>query len=676
MSLRFRHLRLRAQTPSGLFGADVDFPDGLVLLRANNTMGKSTLVNAIAYVLAIEQVFGPRKEIPLPPSMLSKLQDDQGQELDVLQSDVFLEIENGKGQSLTIRRSAAGTRDRRLITVWYGPQLTKPATHYQQEDLYTELSRAAQSKAGFDHRLAQFMGWELPAAPRFNGSVGPLYAQCIFPFLFVEQKRGWSSIGATLPRFLQIRDMAERSVEFLLNLDVSDIAASRQELLNSEQELQRKWNTRVSDIRAVLYSIGASINGLPSHAVAQWPPEIEPAITVQGANREAVPLTDVIRNHRATLAELESTMVATVGAVADSVSSELNLVAVQVDEQQAKVTRLFKDVQATKADNFALEERLTLLREDIRHYQDLTKLRNLGSTMELKVTSGECPTCHQQIAQSLLTQTDPEPVMSLDQNLEFLQEQRKTFEQLLRIGKAELEKREQSFLSGQENLRRLQARVRTLRATLVQDDRAPSLADVQARVALSAEVDRLSSAAERLDTLLHGFSELAEEYRSIQTETSALPESKLSDEDKVKRNELEASLQDQEFEYGFSSFEPGLLHIDETSFTPTREGFNLGFDVSASDGIRLIWGYLLALLELERSHDTNHPGFIIFDEPQQHKPGQADFAKFLQRASVSKDFAQQVIIATSEETDVLRQLCGEVPYSLIGFEGRTLQKIS
>lgn len=676
MSLRFRHLRLRAQTSSGLFGADVDFPDGLVLLRANNTMGKSTLVNAIAYALAIEQVFGPRKEIPLPPSMLSKLQDDHGNELDVLQSDVYLEIENGKGESLTIRRGAAGTRDRRLMTVWYGPQLTKPATHYQQEDLYTELSGAAQSKAGFDHRLAQFIGWELPAAPRFNGSVGPLYTQCIFPFLFVEQKRGWSSIGATIPRFLQIRDMAERSVEFLLDLDVSDIAASRQELFNKEQEVQRRWGTRISDIRAALSSIGATITELPARAVAQWPPEIDPAVYVQLSNREAVLLTDLIRRHRSTLQELESTIISTVGDVAENVANELSAVAVHLDDQQAKVTKLFKDVQATKADNFALEERLTLLSEDIRHYQDLTKLRNLGSTMELKVTSGECPTCHQRIAQSLLAQTDPEPVMSLDQNLAFLKEQRKTFEQLLRIGKAELVKREQIFVVGQETLRKLQSRVRTLRATLVQDDRAPSLADVQARVALSTEVDRLSSAAERTESLLQGLAELAEEYRSIQSEIAALPESKLSDEDKVKRTVLEASLQEQELEYGFSSFEPGLLHIDETSFTPTREGFNLGFDVSASDGIRLIWGYLLAHLELARSHDTNHPGFVIFDEPQQHKPGQADFAKFLQKASVSKDFAQQVIIATSEESDVLRQLCGNVPYSLISFEGRTLRQIS
>lgn len=38
---------------------------------------------------------------------------------------------------------------------------------------------------------------------------------------------------------------------------------------------------------------------------------------------------------------------------------------------------------------------------------------------------------------------------------------------------------------------------------------------------------------------------------------------------------------------------------------------------SASDAIRVVWAYLLGMLEVARVKDTNHPEFLVFDEPKQ-----------------------------------------------------------
>jgi hypothetical protein len=45
--MRFRRLVIRLQTTDGPYGVTLDFPDGLVVVWADNTMGKSTCVKSI-----------------------------------------------------------------------------------------------------------------------------------------------------------------------------------------------------------------------------------------------------------------------------------------------------------------------------------------------------------------------------------------------------------------------------------------------------------------------------------------------------------------------------------------------------------------------------------------------------------------------------------------------------
>jgi hypothetical protein len=54
MSLRLRALRLRALTAEGEFGRDLHFDAGLVVLRAENSMGKTTATSSVLYALGME----------------------------------------------------------------------------------------------------------------------------------------------------------------------------------------------------------------------------------------------------------------------------------------------------------------------------------------------------------------------------------------------------------------------------------------------------------------------------------------------------------------------------------------------------------------------------------------------------------------------------------------------
>ena len=51
---------------------------------------------------------------------------------------------------------------------------------------------------------------------------------------------------------------------------------------------------------------------------------------------------------------------------------------------------------------------------------------------------------------------------------------------------------------------------------------------------------------------------------------------------------------------------------------PTSDGFDMKFDSSASDNIRAIWAYTIALLKTSLETQGNHPAIILFDEPAQH----------------------------------------------------------
>ena len=179
--MKFRKLQIRIQTSSGQYGANIEFADGLVVVWADNSMGKSTCVRSMLIALGMEAMLTfSRTDLPLPPAVKSRLDSDSGEHR-VLESEVFLEIENASGQRIVTQRTIKGQRDKNLITVHTGPLLTQPDYVATSRDYFVNLQGSATRGHGFHHFLAEFLGWTLPAVQSFDGSERPLYLQCIFP---------------------------------------------------------------------------------------------------------------------------------------------------------------------------------------------------------------------------------------------------------------------------------------------------------------------------------------------------------------------------------------------------------------------------------------------------------------------------------------------------------------
>jgi hypothetical protein len=304
--LRIKHLRLRVATRKTIYGCDIPFTNGLNVLHAGNTSGKSTCMQSIIYALGLERCLGPQLDVPLPYAMRERIHQHPDAPYEpVLNSYVELEIENAANHALTIHRDVVGGKDRRLIQSWNAPRLTTPNIGGSQRDFFVHDPGAAQREDGFHAYLANFLGWELPQVPRFDGSESPLYLEAIFPMLFVEQKRGWSTIQGPFPTFLRIQDVARRVMEFLLDLEAGKIRRERAELRRALTTLQQRWTDKVS----FLTELGGRIvrfRGIPNSPAADF--FHNPEVNIEVFQEDEWQLvSSVIQKYIELIEELEAT---------------------------------------------------------------------------------------------------------------------------------------------------------------------------------------------------------------------------------------------------------------------------------------------------------------------------------------------------------------------------------
>lgn len=671
--MRLRRLQLRLATDDGPYGGSLDFPDGLLVVWADNSMGKSTCVKSILVALGMEAMLTTsRTDLPLPPAVTSIL-DAGDQQFNVIEADIFLEIENLAGRRITIQRTVKGSRDADLVTVHDGPVLTDSHTSAATTDYFVNRSGSAQRESGFHHFLAEFMGWVLPVVQTYDGYEYPLYLQCVFPFLVVEQTRGWATIQPPLPTHFRIRDVHKRTIEFLVGLEAYAIGLRRQELTFEKVRIESEWAARLGEAVQVANGIEGTVHGLPQRPIAEWPPLIPPGITVPSGD-SWLTLTQRIQQAGQQHQALVQQEIPRVQEIASSAALQLSQVEDRVKEREVVLARLLDAFRQEQEEAKSVRLRIDTLDEDIQRNKDAKTLRQLGSRRDSLVESGLCPVCHQHIQDSLIPLAAQQAVMSLDDNIRFLAEQRRTFESVLANSERITESRERQVRMARQELGELREQVRALKQTLVSDGRLPSIAALQSRLQLEGRIAADTQSLERFNDIVAQFTPLAARWHAIAVELSAMPADDVTENDRAKLREWTRLFQQQLREYGFRSLPTGEVTISEDTYRPEHSGFDLQTSISASDLIRTIWSYLHGLLELSRSMHTNHPGLIVFDEPRQQSTREVSFAELLRRASTAAESRQQVVFFTSENRSALQQQLSGLPHSLVAIDGRFLTK--
>jgi hypothetical protein len=673
MSLRIHRLRLSVTTASGLYGVDIPFDNGLVIIRADNTSGKSTCVQSILYALGLEAMLTARHEPPLPPAMTQRLLDALGRELDVLQSHVLLEVEGTNGRRMTVRRAVKDeTRRTALIQTWDGWLLSEPDKHLPQRDYFVRMPGAATHESGFHFELAKLLGWDLPILVRPDGTEAPLYVEMIFPLLCVEQKRGWGGIQVQMPPYAGVPEPRKRAIEFVLGLGVYQRVRRRLGLRQQEVTLGQRWKQSLQRFRGTLDGMGVVLQDLPESPPLEWPLTPAPRLTVAEAEGWR-PIAEAARVLRREYQELVERTVPQTAQLETETSERLSILESDLAQVTSAGAELAEETNLERAQLASIDRRLQALTEDRRKTRDIQTLQRLGGQAHLHLLEGECPTCHQQIPQSLVEQPTLRTPMSVDENLAFIDEQMGTFRFMRQDASQRLSARRERLAALRDRAAAIRREIRAARTTLVSPEGLPSVAVIQRQLEVDQRIRRLADVEQSFVGLLDELAGIVVELVRVRSELVSTSSEDLSDDDERHLHLLETSFLDQVQEYGFGSFPVSTLGISRVTYLPTREGFDIGHDVSASDWIRVIWAYLLGLLEVSRRLPSAHPGLLIFDEPRQQETDPSSFRALLRRASQASSFDQQVILVTSEPPDELLPELSRLPHQYIPFVGRLLR---
>ena len=656
--LRFGTIQISVITDKGVFGVRHSFQPGMNIIRANNFGGKSTLLTSMVYVLGLEGMFSPSQDIPLPHVVTSYIDQADNNDARVTESWVSLEISNSRRETVTVSRAIVSSRDRRLITVRKGAAIENPDSAGPSTDYFVRTHRAAVSDLGFHRFLAEFIGWSLPKAAQYDGDDSPLYLETLFPLLFVEQKLGWGRIPARFPTWLGVKDVRRRTVEFILKLDAYDIAAERTAIMAEMSRIRSAWTENRAAAGRRATALGTILNAIPTEPAPKWPPEVTPQILISSKGGQWERLTEHLHRLRLRLSELQNQEIPKAGEDEVGVRNALENAENAVSEREMVLRRTLDNLEAEISEADAIEERIRSLREDQRKYKDLLRLRELGAEGPVAIETESCPTCHQPVSDSLLDMGKKSLPMSVEQNIAFYNEQLQLFEAVLVNARAVVTASEARVTSIRKELDEQRSRVRSLRETLTSPANAPSVDALTERIRLQERIASLEGLSDFFGEVLATFANLSDEWNSALARRAKLPKGTLSANDENKLEGLQSVFQNQLRFYGFGSSDQNRIMISRSDYEPELTDINLAADSAASDVIRLQWAYLLGLLQTGLQANSNHPGFLVLDEPQQQSVSDANFLEMLRFAALIP--GAQIIVATSHEkygiADLAQQL--------------------
>jgi len=231
----------------------------------------------------------------------------------------------------------------------------------------------------------------------------------------------------------------------------------------------------------------------------------------------------------------------------------------------------------------------------------------------------------------------------------------------------------------------LEARLQTLRRlahTLRSDlhtstDTEASEAIMLKRIEITNRIERLSNLMNMMETFMEQLRGLSEEWCLYLNQKSKLPRKDISESDLEKIALLKTRFISNLQRYNYSSLSnfEGIDISIESSLLPTIDGFDMKFDSSASDGIRVIWAFTMALLQVSLEKDGNHPSVIVFDEPAQQSIVPEDMKSFIESVLEIKQ-SYQILTAITLNSQELIDIIGGLAnsnYYKISIEGKAFK---
>lgn len=652
--LRINRLRVEINTANGMYGIDESFKRGLNFVTSKeNTCGKSSILAAIYYCLGFEQILGGVAGIggKVLTSTFKNTIDDNGKSWNVTESGAYLEISNGSEEITIYRSIKAENKDNRLITVYFSKYDLISNPKIQSEDFYVNIQYAATSQRGFHAFLEDFLHLNLPLVRTSDGSERKLYLQIIFSAMFIEQKHGWSDILSGMPVF-GIRESKKRVVEYILGLDTFKNEKERDRLNSIKTDLENKWEQLIKEIQRHAYSESCDIINIPLHPCVLSERDFSRIAILTVEKTTIDEKNNQLKTEYDSLRQLKPRVTDNFKAL----NTELSETETAILKFEEILRQLMQKLSGINEAIHRLTSDLQLICTDIRNNEDAARLQKFGSEVSNgQISANICPTCKQRIQDNLLEANPCSGFMSIEENIRHLKAQKSMLEFSLNSRKNArdaLQKEKDSYESRLLTLRRL---AQTLRSDLfTTTDTEASETIILKKIEISKQIEQLADLQDTFHSFLDNLSDLSEKCNDYLEQKSRLPKKGISEMDMSKIALLKSYFIDNLRRYHYSSlssFEG--IEISEESLLPTIDGFDMKFDSSASDGIRTIWAFTLALLQVSIEKDGNHPGVVIFDEPAQQSIVSEDMNSFIQSVSEVSSKSQIIMAITLNSHELI-----------------------
>ena len=668
--LQINRVKIEIITDNGVYGSDTTFGKGLTFLSSDeNTCGKSSILAAVYYSLGLEEILGGRGEKVLT-SVFKTTIEDGDKTWRVIQSSVYLEISNGE-ETITLFRSAImESRDSHMITVYHGKMDEISNPKVESIDTYVHLPNAAKNDLGFHSVLEKFLFLDLPNVTATDNTQRKLYMQLVFSGMFIEQKHGWSDLFSGMP-ILGIKESKKRVIEYILKLDTLENDKKREQLKTEEFLIGSAWEDCYNTLQVAATRESCTIINYPGKPRLLSDDDIS-RIAIRNSYGC---INDIILDLERQVSEVKQLKPKVIDNF-DALQNELS-------ETESEIIKLSKHVHACREQlNIetesirSIKDNLETIAIDLANNKDAARLRRLGSELHFEFADGRCPVCHQIITDSLLPHSIDAPVMSIDDNIRHLEAQKDMLEFSLASHTAHKEELEKEILSIESRLFTLRRLAQSIRNDLYTINEDYSEAVVYKKITLEKQIDALKSLELLQKDIIGKLRELSKRWEAFLIQKNQLPTKGFTEKDTKKLDNLRKTFIDNLRKFGYKSIHNlDEITISQENYLPLFEGFDMKFDSSASDNIRVIWAFTLALLEVSVTTEGNHPCVLIFDEPDQQSTIIADMEAFFSKVIQISEQSQIIIGITLKDSDT-RQAVDALPddkYTRINVPNKAFQ---
>lgn len=651
-----RAVQIKINSAGSTYGFECKLNSGLNIIKGNNSSGKSTFVNTLLYGLGLEELVGAKGE----KTLTSAVRDEftiSGRKHKIDESAVLVEVSNKEGKVVTFRRPLKNEKkSTKLVEVFECSMLREPpAEPPKPKALYLHDSGAAKYEEGYLRYLETFLGMKLPRVQSSTGDLVHLYPQVVAAALFIEQKRGWTDYIANIP-FYKILGAPTRVVQYLLGLD--NFALEEKKAITEAEitKIQTSWGYAYHDLQSFAQPLGISVRNIPRVLTSDF--KRGDASLWMKINGEEKPLSNVTILKRDEWHALEDKKSeGTTSSSAETVQL-LNAETAKLETLTGRYERLSAEARLRNSSLIEFRQLLEQAESDIRKNKTTRKLLQLGAEDDLSIAESRCPTCNSPVSDTLMQEIEGIESMDLQANIDYLEAQIS----MLRRQITGLDFSYQESLTTQRQLEvsivEQREYVVALRNSIVKSDTTLE-ADIRKQLMLEREINNYIAAENHLSKFLERASGLLERLLEAERAKKDMPYDLYSASDRTKIRLLEQNFRANAQSFNYASVDVKEVTIHPGTLMPALGDLTLReillksahSESSASDFVRLIWAFLIAIYQTSatRQYGGNHPGILLFDEPGQHSMSQ-DSQKGLVQTFSGTSALQSIVAASFDES--------------------------